>query len=124
MKAHKQRVFRLTNQARGDAGARTLRRSFVLDRSAQAKARRLARTGDLEHGLWWKLIDKFAGRRYGAIGENIAARQDDPEQVIREWLASPAHRRNILAPKFTHLGVGFARRGDSEYWVQHFGGKR
>lgn len=125
MKAQALRVFHLTNEVRRErAGVHTLRRSYVLDRSAQAKARRLARTGNLEHGLWWKLIWRFTGRRYDTIGENIAARQDDPIQVVREWMDSPAHRRNILAPKYTHLGVGYATRGTSEYWVQHFGGQR
>lgn len=118
------RAFRLTNHERVGHNRRTVRRSTVLDRSAQAKARQLARTGNLEHGLWWKLIYRFAGHRYGPIGENIAARQDDAVQVLREWMASPLHRKNILDQRFTHLGVGFARRGSSEYWVQHFGGNR
>lgn len=113
----------LTNRARRNHGLPGLRASALLNRSARAKARRLARTGVLDHGLWWKLIWRVAGRRYGTIGENIARGQDNADRVVSAWMASPAHRENILAGKYTHLGVGHARRGGADYWVQHFGGR-
>lgn len=124
MNRQAQRAFRLTNQIRRTHGARTLRRSHVLDRSAQAKARHLARTGNFTHGLWWKLIWRITGHAFDTIGENIARDQHDPDQAIREWMNSPDHRANILNPDYTHLGVGHAQNGDHQYWVQHFGGKR
>lgn len=116
------RVFRLTNSERTLNDRRTLRRSTVLDRSARAKARRLARTGALEHGIWWKLIWKFAGRQFGTIGENIADGYTTPPTVVRAWMDSPEHRANILAGKYTHMGVGHIRKGGVDWWVQHFGG--
>lgn len=118
-----QRCFLQTNRARQRAGERTLKKSPLLARSAKAKAKHLAKTGELEHGLWWKLIDKVSSKRYGTIGENIAEGQNTAEQVVEDWLNSPAHRENMLAGKYTHLGIGFARRGSTEYWVQHFGGR-
>lgn len=120
-------VISLSNDHRRQGGCRSLRRSRLLTRSAQAKAARLARTGTLEHGRWWKLINKFARGAYGKIGENIAGGQNSAVQVVEQWWDSPQHRRNILDDEFTHIGVGFALRGEREWWVQHFGtslGKR
>lgn len=118
-------VFRLTNRERVGHNVRTLKRSRLLDRSARRKARRLARSGELEHGIWWTLIWKITGRRYGTIGENIAEGQNDPDTVMRQWMNSTAHRANILKPGYTHLGVGYIRtRAGVEYWVQHFGGRK
>ena len=62
---------------------------------------------------------KQFGIRYQEAGENIAARQPSPQQVIVEWMNSEGHRRNILNPNYTHLGVGYARGGQQQFvWVQ------
>lgn len=52
-----------------------------------------------------------------AIGENLAKGQLTVEEVVRDWMNSPGHRRNILEPSFTELGVGIFR----DLWVQNFG---
>ena len=50
-----------------------------------------------------------------------------PRQVVKAWLASPAHRANLLDRRFRDTGVAarvvtLARApGRSELWVQHFG---
>ena len=31
---------------------------------------------------------------------------DAPEAALADWLASPPHRANLLAPALTHAGVG------------------
>jgi len=47
-----------------------------------------------------------------------------PAQSTFQWLRSSGHRRNILEPRFTHLGVGVAvGRYEDRYqvlWVQEF----
>lgn len=116
-------VFRLTNDYRLQNGRRSLRRSTLLDRSAKSKAKYLARTGVLAHGRWWTLIWKVAGRTFDSIGENIASGQRDATTVVNAWIDSPPHEANMLAGKFSHLGVGHTRRGGRDYWVQHYGGK-
>jgi uncharacterized protein YkwD len=60
-----------------------------------------------------------------AVGENIAEGQFTVDEVMNGWLQSPGHRKNILEPRFTHLGVGLAI-GDFQdryrlVWVQNFG---
>lgn len=59
------------------------------------------------------------------VGENIAAGQPTPEDVMDCWLSSPGHRANILNPDFRELGVGYLYREGEEYrhyWVQLFRG--
>lgn len=65
------------------------------------------------------------GYDWSRLGENIAAGQDSPKQVVDAWMASPGHCRNIMGP-FTELGFGYAT-GDTRYgtyWVQDFGTPR
>jgi len=69
-----------------------------------------------------------AGYEWKTIGENIAEGQFSVDEVMRTWMNSPAHRKNILNPSFTDLGVGLvASRGkDGKYrvaWVQNFGAR-
>lgn len=52
---------------------------------------------------------------YRAAGENIARGQKDPESVMRAWMNSPGHRKNIMNPKYKKIGIGHA--GDR--WVMH-----
>lgn len=51
------------------------------------------------------------------IGENIAMGQRSINWVMNEWMESPSHKKNILSPHFTEMGVGIADR----IWVQNFG---
>lgn len=49
------------------------------------------------------------GYRYYAIGENIAygsGANAAPRKIVRAWMRSPGHRRNILARKFREIGIG------------------
>ena len=59
----------------------------------------------------------------GALGENIAAGQRTPQQVMNSWMNSSGHRANILNAAYTRLGVGYYYASSSpygHYWVQMF----
>jgi uncharacterized protein YkwD len=59
---------------------------------------------------------------YWMIGENLAAGQTSPEQVVADWMASPGHRENMLGETYTEVGVGLRQGGDyGLYWVLEFG---
>ena len=62
---------------------------------------------------------------YRYVGENIAAGQSSPEEVVESWMNSQGHRENILNPSFKYLGLGYAYNEYStykNYWVQLFMG--
>lgn len=65
-----------------------------------------------------------AGYRWRSIGENVAAGQPSPEEVVDDWLSSPGHCANIMEPKFTEMGAAFTvnmSTAAAVYWAQEFG---
>lgn len=59
------------------------------------------------------------------VGENIARGALSVNEVMDNWMASREHRKNLLHPGFTDLGVGVAvgrnSVGYTVLWVQSFG---
>ncbi|MGH1449691.1 MAG: CAP domain-containing protein [Pseudomonadaceae bacterium] len=65
-----------------------------------------------------------AGYSYFTAGENIAAGQSSPAQVMQGWMDSPGHCSNIMNPDFAEIGVGTFEAEDGAYrylWTQAFG---
>jgi uncharacterized protein YkwD len=65
------------------------------------------------------------GVAYSTAGENIAYATTgyfDPQKLVDAWMDSTGHRANILNSSFTSLGIGYARSGGQEYFVQLFVG--
>jgi uncharacterized protein YkwD len=64
-----------------------------------------------------------AGYRYRAVGENLAAGQRTPAEVVDDWMNSTeGHRENILNPMWSDVGVGVRTGGEyGIYWVLEFG---
>ncbi len=58
-------------------------------------------------------------------GENIAAGQRSPSEVVESWYNSPGHKANMLNAEFTKMGLGYSNSGNGEYgtyWTQLFFG--
>jgi uncharacterized protein YkwD len=77
---------------------------------------RIARTSYLHHTRAWSL------------GENLAwgaGSASTPAQIVNAWMHSPGHRRNILDPSFTEIGIGIAlgspNGGSGATYVNEFG---
>lgn len=61
---------------------------------------------------------------YIRAGENIAYGQPDEETVMKNWLWSPGHRKNILNSKFRYIGIGISLDIYNQiYWCVVFGAK-
>lgn len=63
------------------------------------------------------------GVSYMAAGENIAAGQRSPEDVMNAWMNSSGHRANILNATYGRVGIGVVTSssgGYGYYWVQNF----
>jgi uncharacterized protein YkwD len=68
-----------------------------------------------------------AGYAWKAAGENIAAGQPTPAEVVESWMGSDGHCQNVMGAVFSELGVGYyfdptALYG--HYWTQNFGHPR
>lgn len=65
-----------------------------------------------------------AGYSYFTAGENIAAGQMTPSDVMQGWMDSPGHCSNIMNPDFAEIGVGTFESQTGTYrflWTQTFG---
>jgi uncharacterized YkwD family protein/spore coat assembly protein SafA len=125
IKSVERQVIELTNQERQKAGLSPLQLDWQLSRVARYKSRDMRDTGYFAHrspqyGSPFDMMKSF-NVQYSSAGENIAVGQTSPEQVVREWMNSPGHRKNILNGTYTYIGVGYAKGGSyGTYWTQMF----
>lgn len=63
---------------------------------------------------------KELGVSYKTAGENIAYGYSTPEQVVKGWMNSEGHRKNILSASFKKIGIGCYKSGNTLYWSQFF----
>ncbi len=61
-----------------------------------------------------------AGYSWSAYGENIAVGRPTPAAVMKDWMNSPGHRRNILRCDLTDIGVGLREGTGGPWWTQDF----
>ncbi len=58
------------------------------------------------------------------VGENIAANQSDPQEVVIAWMNSTGHRKNILSKDYRYVGAGFSQNEKSKLykrlWVMNY----
>lgn len=118
-------VVSLVNAERKKKGLQPLTINGKVQTAAQAKAKDLRDHRYFSHnsptyGSPFDMMKAF-GIDYLMAGENIAAGQKRPHEVVQAWMDSPGHRENILTPEYNEIGVGFLKGGDyGYYWVQLF----
>lgn len=99
-----------------------------LSRTAQRHAEELAARGELSHaGVNGSRIGErldAAGYRYSLAVENLASGTLDEDDTLDRWLASPGHRKSLLAGDVRQAGVGYVevpvadmRVAHRSYWV-------
>ena len=119
------RVTTLINQEWQKNGLSPLQTDGSLSMVAQYKSRDMRDTGYFSHrsptyGTPDDMLKSFH-IPYRQAAENIAAGQMSSEEVVKEWMDSPVHRKNILNESYTHVGVGYAKGGAYRtYWTQLF----
>ncbi|MGH3611298.1 MAG: CAP domain-containing protein [Pseudonocardia sp.] len=115
-------VTAATNAARARTGCPALTIDARLTAAAQAHSADMARNDYFEHTSLdgRTFIDRIRAAGYPSPGaENIAYGHSTAADVVKAWMRSPSHRRNILDCSLIKIGVGFDRRGN--YWTQNFG---
>ncbi|MFH7820379.1 CAP domain-containing protein [Neobacillus thermocopriae] len=125
LSAYEQKVVDLTNQERAKQGLPALKVDEQLSKMAREKSRDMSAKNYFSHtsptyGSPFDMMKQY-GISYRSAGENIAMGQRTPEEVVKAWMNSEGHRKNILNPNFTHIGVGHVSQGN--YWTQEFIGK-
>jgi serralysin len=126
------RVVGLTNLERSKFGLAPLSFDSQLNRSAQLHSVDMALNDYFAHdglnGSTSRSRIRAAGYQDWTSGENIAAGQTTPEQVVQAWMNSPGHRANILNSNFQSIGIGYYFLAQDtgnfnyyHYWTQNFG---
>jgi uncharacterized protein YkwD len=116
-------VIARTNAIRKEAGCSPVKADEKLRSVAQKHAVDMSRNGYLEHE---DSDGRTSGQRirttggHDVTGENLAYGYPSAAEVMKVWMDSSGHRRNIEDCAFTHVGVGYAPGG--HYWVQDFAG--
>jgi hypothetical protein len=124
-----EKVIELTNQKRLENGVGAVVYNESLAKAAQQKAADM-----LEQDYWahvapdgtepWDFF-RAVGYTYRFAGENLARDFMNPETAVEAWMASPSHRENMLAGKYTEIGIAVAEGDlngkDTTLVVQFFG---
>jgi len=105
------KVIALVNDERKKAGLSALVKDPTLMEAAMYKCVDLSKTRVFAHdsptyGKSFVIMDLF-DMKYAAWGENIAAGQKTPEEVMNALMNSSGHRANILNANYRYIGVGF-----------------
>jgi uncharacterized protein YkwD len=123
-------VVELTNSERQKTGLPALQTDRNLIRSGTLKAQDMIKSNYWEHTSPagtepWYFFQKV-GFEYSEAGENLSQGFATPQLVVSAWMDSEKHRKNILDPRFTRIGVivvydtSQASAFSSPLVVQHF----
>lgn len=116
-------VVRLVNIERAKENLSPLSESSELDGAANIRANEIITkfAHQRPDGREWYTVLSESGISYNASGENIAAGQKTPAEVVEGWMNSPGHRANIMSKNFNKIGVGYVTGGSYGHnWVQLF----
>ena len=126
--SYQQQVLDLVNAERTKRGISALTLDSNVSSVATKKSQDMVNKNYFDHtsptyGSPFDMMKQF-GISYRTAGENIAKGQKTPQEVVTAWMNSEGHRKNILNPNFTNLGVGIAKDSKgTTYWTQMFIGK-
>ena len=123
-------LLQAMNDARAEHGVAPLRVDVRLRRAAAAHSGAMIRRGQFGHGGLARRMQQH-GVKGPRIGENLAwgvGASVSARAIVSTWLASPVHRRNLLSPRFRHVGLGlasgtFAGRAGATVVTANFAGR-
>ncbi|MBQ5417684.1 MAG: Ig-like domain-containing protein [Oscillospiraceae bacterium] len=113
-------VIKLVNKERSKRGLDPLTTTDKLRDAAEKRAKELGKSFShtRPNGTSCFTVLGEYGISYSAAGENIANGQDTPEEAMESWMNSEMHKKNILNPDYTGIGVAYDE--DTDSWVQIF----
>jgi hypothetical protein len=116
-------LFEALNRERTAQGLSALQWDDALFKAARRHALLMLNLNRLEHqlpsesSLEGRLAE--AGARFSVIAENIAI-GPNPRIIHAGWMDSPGHRKNILNPRLTSVGIAAVRGPGGLFAVQDF----
>jgi len=122
-------IISLTNQARLQNDLPTLKVNHLLTKSAENKAEAIIKNQFFAHdqpdGKKFSEWIKEKDYHYLIVGENLAMGFSSNEAIMKAWMQSPMHKKNILNPEYKDIGLAVVKgkmNGQETYIiVQYFG---
>lgn len=119
-------VIALTNRQRRSRGCPSLRAHSLLRKAARGHSMAMAVQNEMSHQLpgepyFSVRISRAGYRNWRLVAENVARGFSGPAAVVRAWMGSPAHRRNMLNCRLKDIGVGVVLKDGQLWWTQNFG---
>ncbi len=124
MSSDESRILQLVNAERAKTGAKPLGSNTDCTKLARMKSQDMVAKDYFSHqsptyGSPFDML-KSNNVSYMYAGENIAMNQN-ADAAFKAWMNSEGHKKNILNPNFTELGVGIAPKGNgSNLYTQLF----
>jgi uncharacterized protein YkwD len=102
-------VFVLVNKVRTDNNLIPLKSDSMLQLAARNKAVDMKAYKYFAHNtpinIKWNDFITNQGYKYVIAGENLAKGYYNPEELIKDWLASPSHKENIMYRDYSETGI-------------------
>jgi uncharacterized protein YkwD len=121
-------LLALTNKERAHKGLQPLKMNRNLVGVARDHSATMACHRHLSHTVKGKSFAhriKKANYPLARAGENVARSNRSFLHVMRLWMKSPGHRKNILNPSFKEIGIGIATTSSGDrYFTQVFGTRK
>lgn len=118
----KKELLDLHNKERSRYGKSLFTIDEKLSSAAQKHAEWMAKNRILSHtGANRSSVKDRVGSGYIIYGENIAYGQRTEKDVVRAWMNSSGHRKNILNNYFKRIGFGYSKTSNGViYWCVVF----
>lgn len=109
----------LVNQERTDAGLSELTVNKGLEQCAEVRAVECATSYSHtrpDGSDWWTVNSDLM------YGENLASNYTTASSVVNAWMASPAHKANIMNSGYETIGLAtYTTDSGDIYWAEEFG---
>ncbi|MBR5416722.1 MAG: hypothetical protein IK109_01675 [Clostridiales bacterium] len=127
--AYAQEVLDLVNAERAKEGIAPLTLDSSLNAAARVRAKEITTTWGHTRPNGNKCTTAITdqGLSFSAASENISAGRWSAQDVVNGWMSSDGHRKNIMNPAYTKMGLGSVKvdndpNGYGMYWAQMFVG--
>ena len=109
---------------RASKGLPRVTRDGTLDGIAQAQATAMAARDRLDHNVIGAFGSRMASSSSGRAAENIAYGHDSFAKTLDQWINSSGHRKNLLMPGGSRVGVASAKSAKTgrTYWAMVIAG--
>src|SRR5262249_36248792 len=121
-----EKILELVNKERAKAKAPALTLDPTLCKVAKDYSKLMASKGKMEHRLDGQKAGarvEAAGYDWKTVAESLAGalgKKDrpapKPADVVKGWMESAGHRKNLMNPEHVHTGLGVARSQTGDYY--------